>query len=238
MTPRRIASYNIAWSSSEAADRTVGWGIKEKGWAGFRRDVLDPKRAAHPTVPIWLHCIGGALPNETFQFTQWLAAKRAGLTWLTDGFVETMRPLAHSGGGLTIYLGAEAGDKILARYTSIKNKRAVIADAMKPVTDTCAALGMDASADIPRDSLVLEAMKRHQDKGNDVFLEPCRLAEREDLARFKACFTEWWADHPDRVKWNQVESEHENVLLTWKPLTPERVGAAFARGYSVAGDVG
>ncbi len=89
---RIISLLLIGGSSTDIEDRRVAWGLRQRGWEGFVRLVVRPQLDAG-VRRIQIHNPFGALPDEPMQFDQYIHARSAGLTFLTEGFVEAWKPV-------------------------------------------------------------------------------------------------------------------------------------------------
>lgn len=90
--PRLIASSTIGNSDTHDENRRVDQGLKDGHWHGFVDGVvqtsIDNGFERHA-----LHNPFGTLAGQQMKAGQYLEAKAAGLTWLTDGFVEAWKPI-------------------------------------------------------------------------------------------------------------------------------------------------
>ncbi len=91
-TQKVIASYTIGGSSTSETDRHVGWNIKAAGWSGFI-DAQVMTSLNWGARRVELHLPFGTNNGETADFDAYLESQTAGLTWLTDGFVEAWQPV-------------------------------------------------------------------------------------------------------------------------------------------------
>ncbi len=89
---RVVAFIAIGNSSDDAEVRRVGWNLPRSDWHDFVRLQVRPlmRRGLRRFD---LHNPFGTLPDEPMQFDQYLHAKDAGLTWLTDDFADAWQPV-------------------------------------------------------------------------------------------------------------------------------------------------
>ena len=110
---RLVAFIAIGNSSDDAEVRRVGWVQPQSDWYDFVRMQVRPllRRGIRRFN---LHNPFGTLPEEPMQFDQYLHAKDAGLTWLTDDFAEAWIPVLNDPDypdvEVIAYLGKIEGD--------------------------------------------------------------------------------------------------------------------------------
>jgi hypothetical protein len=169
--PERIVSWQtIGWSSPETSDRQVGQGIKQTGWAGFVKHVIEPEirwgvRRIVVSNPF------GCLPDEPMQFDQYLHARDAKLTWLTNGFARAWRPVTDRDVEVICYLGKLTEDPSfppLARDRAGWEQR--FWESVQPALDAKMSVALDAAAgDFPESHRAVDLLEA---KGVKVYFEP------------------------------------------------------------------
>ena len=87
-----VAFYNIGFSSTNAANRHVGRGLSQAGWAGFVANTVRPDLAIG-FRRVQLHNPFGDDGDFPMELDQFQRSQEAGLDWLTEGFVEAWKPV-------------------------------------------------------------------------------------------------------------------------------------------------
>lgn len=90
---RLIAHWTIGNSSNVEQDRRIGWELKRLGWGGFVNSYVR-EAVDLGFTSFGLHNPFGTRANENMLASQAIAARNAGMAWLTDGFVTAWKPLA------------------------------------------------------------------------------------------------------------------------------------------------
>jgi hypothetical protein len=200
--PQRIVSWQtIGWSSPEPLDRHVGHGIKQMGWAAFVKRVIDPEirwgvRRVALSNPF------GCLADEPMQFDQYLHARDAKLTWLTNGFARAWRPVTDGGVEVICYLGKLTDDKSfppLARDPAGWERR--FWESVQPALDAGMSVALDAAAgDFPESHRAVDLLEA---RGVKVYFEPRPNADAPRWFRYPIISVDtFWersdpALHPD-----------------------------------------
>lgn len=161
MTPRFIATYTIGNSDPDDSRRRVGWDLHRIGWGGFVRKHVVADLADGFTA-FELHNPFGVLAAEQMLATQYLDAKRAGLTWLTDGFTEAWSTVVQSGVEVIAYPGSlRLSDKLNAM--AITGGAAFNNEVMENFRAMCEAgcsIGIDTQHLMPAKHWAHDAFKR------------------------------------------------------------------------------
>lgn len=135
----------IGGSGGSEARRTVGWPIDEIGWSGYVNTRIATLRS-YGMERILLHNpFGAALATEPYyQFDQYIHAQEAGLTWLTNGFVEAWRPVVQSGVEVIAYIGKLFGDPDFENITDLNQYMARVRASIQPLLDAGINIGFDS----------------------------------------------------------------------------------------------
>lgn len=134
----------IGGSSNDVSKRRVGWGLDTIGWSGYYNGRIAPLRAIG-LRRLLLHNPFGTLPNEGYQVDQYLHAQQAGLTWLTNGFVQTWKPVVDSGVEVIAYIGSLWDDPdFIALENNPRAYMQRIIASIKPFTDAGITIGLDS----------------------------------------------------------------------------------------------
>lgn len=148
-----VAFYNIGFSANNPADRMVGRSLKKVKWKGFVRGEMVPL-LDWGVRRIELHNPFGADPGVGMVLDQYLAAKEAGLDWLTDDFVEAWKPVTRGdythGEPVEViaYVGHGYGGefKRLLEADDLKGYRARAVDSVRPLVAAGMSIGFDSAA--------------------------------------------------------------------------------------------
>ena len=223
--PERIVSYyTIGWSSPEPSDRHVGQGIKQSGWPGFVKRVVEPE-LRWGVRRIVLGNPFGCLPDEPMQFDQYLHARDAKLTWLTNGFARTWRPVTDRGIEVICYLGKLTDDPNfppLARDRAGWDRR--FWESVQPALDAGMSVALDAAAgDFPESHRAVDLLEA---KGVKVYFEPRPNADAPRWFTYPIfCVDTFWhrsnpALHPDS-KWAARNEQLRGEILRIITAPPE-----------------
>ena len=107
----------IGGGSSNAANRYVDQAALGNGWGPYTHRVVKPD-IDWGVQRILLDNPFGVMANGYFQADQFLQAQSAGLTWLTDDFVQAWRPVAQSGVEVIAYIGNPDAESTFQALTS------------------------------------------------------------------------------------------------------------------------
>ena len=160
----------IGGSSTNVADRSVGWNIKTHGWSGFVATHVQPQLNAG-VRRIMLHNPFGSLPGQDFQADQYLAAQQAGLNWLTQGFAAAWAPVTAQGIEVIAYMGAPANDSDFAGLAPAAWWARFWAS-FSPVLDAGMNIAMDKSLAANPGSIDWDAVLAVRSQGRQVYGEP------------------------------------------------------------------
>lgn len=169
---RLIAWFPIGNSSSHAEDRRIGWDLKRIGWSGF------VERWAKPAIElgfdgIQIHNPGGTLLNEEMQADQFIAAREAGLRWISDGFAEAWRPIT-ARTQVIAYLGMLTGNERLERLARGPDRAAfwrVVDDSYALPLAAGMDIGFDALHNVKADGWEMEVYRYIKGKGVKAYVE-------------------------------------------------------------------
>lgn len=201
-----IAWYPIGWQVRDASKRNVDEARFARGWQGFVDEQVLPTIERHGLRRVMLHNPFGTLPDEPMQFDQYLAAREAGLDWLTDGFVAAWRPLTERGIEVIGYMGSprldsESQQLLEAGDSRVFRERAWAAIA--PLVAAGMAIGYDAAAAAEEDSPTYRFAQAMRARGIRVYIEAVPRADYD-----------WWFDWPVIVRedfWQEADP-----FLPWR----------------------
>lgn len=214
---RLIAVFLIGWSSNVVADRDVDWNIKSEGWSGFVNTHVKPA-LTWGVHRVELHNPFGALPNENMQFDQYLEAQAAGLTWLTDGFVDAWKPITSSGTEVICYLGDLEDDTDFTSLSSDQWFERFWASA-KPCLDAGMSIGFDAVVLQGPNSIEYKGVQAVQAKGVKVYVESRPLLWTQNWWSYNIySINSWWlrsnpALYEDAKPWAAPNSSLTGEIL-------------------------
>lgn len=169
-------------SGSSSAVRGVQWLDPAKGWRGFVENRLRPQINLGQR-DFLLHCpfgrddparqqpVGGKSIQTLYRFDQYLVARQH--AWLTDGFVEAIRPLTEAGSQIVIYLGTLIGAPEFD--LSQRGTRAVwrrLVDSLAPVIEAGCDLAIDTLPFVREGDLAYELVRWLRSLGVRVYAEP------------------------------------------------------------------
>lgn len=133
----------IGGSTVNDAVRNVGWSMHQVGWQGY----VDGRFAQLQQMGvkrIFLHNPFGILNSEPyFQFDQYIHAQEAGLTWLTEGFVEAWRPITQQGVEVIAYIGTMFSDP---DFVGLSDDQFIdrVVRSLRPLIDAGMSVGLDS----------------------------------------------------------------------------------------------
>jgi hypothetical protein len=217
----------IGGSGSDDAKRQVGWSLDTIGWQGYVNGRVARLRALG-MKRLFLHNPFGVLPNEDFQFDQFIHAQDAGLTWLTNGFASAFRPLMEAGIEVICYIGSTSRDPDFSTL-GIRDYLARVKRSVQPLIDAGCSIGLDNIVGQDRNSRDYMVAEMLRQNGVKVFNENRPPAVYDHWHNFNGVY------HDDG--WLQTQP-HINPELHWTApnsmLTGEisRFTAHAPAGYS------
>jgi len=176
---RLIAWENIAHTTRNETTRNVRRSMLEGGWPGFVRRFVRPS-LNWGVRRYMLHNPFGDKTGWPMDADQYLEAKEAGLTWLTEDFVEAWRPVTQGKytGGEPVEVIAYAGSfrdtrefRELKRQGKIDAWHDLAMKTLKPFLDAGMSIGLDAASDAKADDPVVTLAERLQARGHTVYIE-------------------------------------------------------------------
>jgi len=237
---RLISWFLIGGSSTNAADRGVGWNIKSQGWTGFVSQHVQPQ-IAWGVKRILLHNPFGAIPGEFYQADQAIEAREAGANWLLDGFVEAWAPVVAQGIEVIAYMGTPMNDDSFTGL-STPNWWARVWDSLDLPMRAGMNFGFDQSLAAGPGDLDWAAIEQLRVLGHDVYGEP-RPSSSSPHWRSSPLFAEDWIWHdtnpelnPDLMGWAakdaQISGEVTRILT--RPAAGQTWAnqAAWMRSYT------
>jgi len=160
----------IGGSTTINANRGVGWNIKDQGWSGFVKKYVTPLRS-QGMKRVLLHNPFGTLRNEVMQFDQYLEAKSAGLTWLTDGFAAAFKPLTESGVEVIGYLGSLPYDDEFTNIANVDDYMTRVKQSIQPLIDAGMSIAFDYVVSANYDDRAFQVVQSLRDSGVTVYAE-------------------------------------------------------------------
>lgn len=159
---RIIHFETIGGSNDDVSIRRVGWSINTIGWQGYV-DTRVQQLKSLGMRRILLHNPFGTLPTDpVFQFDQYVHAQEAGLTWLTEGFVEAWKPVTDSGIEVIAYIGMLRGDPDFTSLTDVKQYMDRVRRSVDVLVRAGISIGLDSivgSAADSREFMVTELLR-------------------------------------------------------------------------------
>ena len=140
---RIIQWETIGGSTHDVSKRRVGWEIDRIGWQGYVNSRVAHLRSLGMRRH-FMHNPFGTLPDEDFQFDQFIHAQDAGLNWLTTGFVQAWKPLIDSGMEVICYIGKLAHDPDFTSLTDLHAYMARVKRSIQPLIDAGCSIGLDS----------------------------------------------------------------------------------------------
>ena len=141
---RIIQWETIGGSNNDDSKRRVGWSIDTQGWQGYVNTRVAQLRALG-MKRLFLHNPFGTRSDEPyFQFDQYIHAQEAGLTWLTEGFTQAIKPLVDSGIEVICYIGKLHGDPDFDNLTDLDQYMDRVMRSLRPMIDAGCSIGLDS----------------------------------------------------------------------------------------------
>jgi len=161
----------IGGGSSNAATRYVDRRALGNGWGAYTQQVVQPD-IDWGVQRILLHNPFGVVANSYFQADQFLEAQAAGLTWLTDDFVQAWQPITQSGVEVIAYIGspdAESDFQALVSDPAAWNAR--FDASVAPFVQAGMSVAFDFGQAFNTGDLFSQALDRLKAEGVKVYLE-------------------------------------------------------------------
>jgi hypothetical protein len=168
---------------------------------------------------IMLHNPFGALGGEEMQFTQYIQASNAKLTFLANQtlFQKAWKPIIDSGVEVIAYIGSPfASDKLLAPLIASGDQAAIDATvnaALKPFRDAGMSVAFDAASAAGADSLTYRVASQLRSEGRKVYIEAFPTVEQSHWKDYPGIMASWMWNHPDRPNWGLNTNLPEDILL-------------------------
>lgn len=152
--PASVLWVTIGGSDDTRPDRNaIGWGIAEKGWTGFVKEVLRPAIDKHGCRRVLLHLPAGRRGAGDFQLDELVHARDAGkrLAFVHADFVAAIRPLTNPPPGVEpveviAYLGMMRGDPDFDQYLTYEDARPRIQASIGLYLAAGCSIGLDSAA--------------------------------------------------------------------------------------------
>ena len=161
----------IGGSGSDLADRMVSKSMLGNGWGAFIQQAVQPD-IDWGVRRIELHNPFGLSTGSWFPTDQFLDAQAAGLTWLTDDFVQSWQPITQSGVEVIGYLGNPDYDpsfQALASDPAAWNAR--FDASVAPLVQAGMSVAFDFGQAFTSGDLFNQALDRLKSEGVNVYLE-------------------------------------------------------------------
>lgn len=218
---RVIAWYPIGHSSRDTSVRMVGRNLKKTGWDGFVKQSVLPVLKRYGFKRVMIHNPFGTLPGEAMQFDQYLTAKKAGLNWLTDGFVAAWKPVTASGVEVIGYLGNPHLDPESQKLLKSKGEKAVFErgwKAIDPLVQSGMSIGYDAAVITGKNSATYHFAQMMRARGLKVYVEARPRIDKP-----------WWFDYPVVAR--------EDTWQKTMPTSPQAPNRKFASRADLKSDI-
>ena len=191
---QRVMSFiAIGGSSDEPGRRHIGWPIMEQGWGPFVRGQIQPQ-IDRGVRRFWIHNPFGYDDEWPMDFDQYLDAREAGMTRLTDTFVEVWKPLIEEYDlQVVVYLGRlhedEDFEKLLREGRSSEYLRRVLLSVAAPLEAGCD-IGLDSVIHADEESYTWHFANFLASTGTRVYIEPTPIREQPHWTRFNVVSVE------------------------------------------------
>ncbi len=256
----RLIEYWLIGGSDSGNEARRNVKTRQVGSGGWTEFVEDRVRPAYQwgLRRFWLHNPFGTVPGEDMQFDQYLDAKEAGLTELTDDFATAWRPVVRGRFGepveLVAYIGtAVFDDDRLARARDRRDPVAAISTALRciqPLLQAGASIGADAASRLPDDGPEFGFYRFLEGTGVRVYIESRPRLAAPGWKRFPVASMEGWWHMSDpeqrsnsaRVRNDEIEGEVVRILNDIRGASSEpedvqdaifRIRAALLDGHTV-----
>ena len=161
----------IGGSGTDPASRMVNQAMLGNGWGAYINQVVQPD-IDWGVRRIELHNPFGVTTGSFFPAGQFLDAQAAGLTWLTNDFVQAWQPITQSGVEVIAYIGNPDTDPSFQSLVSDPVTWNARFDAsVAPLIQAGMSLGFDYGQGFTDGDLFNQALDRLRAKGVNVYLE-------------------------------------------------------------------
>lgn len=183
-----VAWYPISGTANDPQNRNVGRGIPQNGWQPFVNQVVIPQTSSRAINRVELHNPFGRDNGQAFQFDQYLEAKAAGVTGLTDDFVQAWLPVTAMGYQVIAYIGSPFSDPDSKKLLADGQEAAFDARAQAAIAPMLQArmdIGFDAMVVTSQQSKDYELATSLRAQGRKVYVEAGPRVTNT-----------WWFDFP------------------------------------------
>lgn len=193
----------ISGGNQPASVRTIGWGIPQHGWGQYVSGRFATLQS-YGTRRILLHNPFGTLPGEAiFQFDQFILAQEAGLTNVTNTFVDAWRPVTQSGVEVIAYIGKLWQDPDFDALTDFDAYMDRVMRSIRPMIEAGVSIGFDSIVAAPGDSRAYMVVEAVRNSGVKVYNENRPSASNTFYHSYNGVYYDhWWpggdpANNPD-----------------------------------------
>lgn len=256
----RLIEYWLIGGSDSGNEVRRNVKVRQVGSGGWTDFVDERVRTAYQwgLRRFWLHNPFGTVPGEDMQFDQYLDAKEAGLTMLTDDFVSAWRPVVKGRFGepveLVAYIGtANFDDDRLARARDRRDPASVISAALRciqPLLLAGASIGADAASRLPDDGPEFGFYRFLEGSGVRVYIESRPRLDAPGWRHFPVASVDgWWhmsdperRPNSQRVRNDEIQGEIVRILNDLRGASSDpadvqesisRIRAALLEGHTV-----
>ena len=180
---------NVGWSTNNSLTLNVNRILFVEGWKSYiRKQVLPQLRWGVRRFQV--HNPFGTRAGTVMQFDQYLEAQQRGLTWLTEGFVESWKKVieGHYTNGEPVeviaYLGAINLDPdltVLLREGDLEAWQQLVDDSVQPLLDAGMSIGFDSASRLDADEIEFQYIKQLEESGTEVYIESWPDASKTHL---------------------------------------------------------
>ena len=188
-TDQLIGWANVGWSANNSLTLNVNRILFVEGWKSYiERQVLPQLRWGVRRFQV--HNPFGTRAGTVMQFDQYLEAQQRGLTWLTEGFVESWKKVieGHYTNGEPVeviaYLGAINLDpdlSVLLRKGDLEAWQQLVDDSVQPFLDAGMSIGFDSASRLDADETEFQYIKQLEESGTEVYIESWPDASKAHL---------------------------------------------------------
>jgi hypothetical protein len=212
------------------------------GWQGLVDSVIKPQIAMGYKRFI-IHNPFGLGPTGEMQLGEYLYAKQAGLSWLTDGFVQAFKPLTDAGIEIIGYLGTQSSDPEFMRLLNsgdIAGWNQRFWASVQPLLDAGMSIGFDGAVGFSDSNPLYADAQKLRSMDVNVYVESRPIKYEPYWANFKVISTEadWTRfdprTHADAALWAIPQERVTGEVVRWEAMPP--TGATWnTHGWIVAG---
>lgn len=190
---RIIGWETIGGSAAPQNERMIGFNIAQTGWQHYVDTRLASMRA-HGMKRILLHNpFGTRLDEPVFQFDQFILAQQAGLTNVTETFVDAWRPVTAAGVEVIAYIGKLWGDPDFDGLTDFDQYMDRVMRSIRPMIDAGVSIGFDSIVAATYDSRAYMVVEAVRNSGVKVYNENRPEASKTFFHSYNGVYYEdWW----------------------------------------------